>query len=81
MSVFAGMSTAQLTAALASAQQALVDLQIGNAISTVSYSQGDGAKSVSRRVTNVAEVTVLIQQLQRALGIGCRRRMMRFVCR
>jgi hypothetical protein len=81
MSVFDGMSADQLRAALASAQAALIDLQTGNSYSTLSYTQGDGAKSVTKRVSNVGEVTALIMQLQRALGIGGRRRMMRFVCR
>ena len=81
MSIFSGMSVPQLQAALASAQQALIDLQSGNAIANLSYTQGDGSKSVSRRVTTVAEATQLIMQLQRALGIGGCRRMTRFVLR
>lgn len=81
MSVFDGMSADQLRAALASAQAALIDLQTGNSYSTLSYTQGDGAKSITKRVSNVGEVTALIMQLQRALGIGGCRRMMRFVCR
>lgn len=81
MSVFAGLSNDQLRAALASAQSALVDLQTGKAIASLSYTQGDGSRSVTRRVTTVAEVTQLILQLQRALGIGRRRRMIGFVLR
>lgn len=81
MSVFDGMTQVQLRAALASAQAALIDLQTGKAVSSLSYSQGDGAKSITRRVTSVAEVTQLITQLQRALGIGGRRRAMGFVFR
>jgi uncharacterized iron-regulated membrane protein len=81
MSVFTGMSADQLRAGLASAQSALIDLQTGKAISSVSYTQGDGAKSITRRVATVAEVTMLILQLQQALGIGCRRRAIGFVFR
>lgn len=81
MSAFAGMPVEQLRAALASAQAALIDLQTGKAYSSLSYAQGDGSKSVSKRVTSVAEVTALIAQLQRALGIGGRRRMIGFVFR
>ncbi len=81
MSAFAGMPVEQLRAALASAQTALIDLQTGQAYSTLSYAQGDGSKSVTKRVTSVAEVTALIAQLQRALGIGGRRRMIGFVFR
>lgn len=79
MSIFAGMTQDQLRGALASAQSALIDLQTGKAYSALSYTQGDGAKSVSKRVTTVAEVTALIVQLQIALGIRCRRRASRLV--
>ncbi len=81
MSAFSGMPQDQLRAALASAQSALIDLQTGKAYSSLSYTQGDGAKSVTKRVTSVGEVTALIAQLQRALGIGGRRRMIGFVFR
>lgn len=79
MSIFDGMTREQLIAALGSAQAALIQLQTGQAFSSMSYTQGDGAKSVSRRVASVAEVTGLIMQLQRALGIGGRRRTIGFV--
>lgn len=81
MSIFDGMTNAQLQAALVAAQQALIDLQTGNAIANLSYTQGDGSKSVTKRVTTVAEATQLILQLQRKLGIGCGRRPIRFVLR
>lgn len=79
MSAFDGMTQIQLRAALSSAQSALIELQTGRAYSSMSYAQGDGAKSVTRRVTSVGEVTALIAQLQRALGIGGGRRMIGFV--
>jgi hypothetical protein len=79
MSVFDGMSTDQLRAALASAQSALIDLQTGKALVSLSYTQRDGAKAITKRVTTVAEVTALIAQLQAMLGIGRRRRAMTFV--
>lgn len=76
---FAGMTVAQLQAALNAAQAAYLDLLTGQAIATVSYSQGDGAKSVTRRVTSAGECLALIAQLQRALGMpGSVRRPMRF---
>ncbi len=78
MSIFDGLTPEQLRAALTSAQLALIELQSGKAIASVSYTQGDGAKSLSRRVTTVGEVTQLILQLQRALGIGGRRRSIGF---
>ncbi|MFN3675571.1 MAG: gpW family head-tail joining protein [Sphingomonas pseudosanguinis] len=82
MSLFEGLPEPQLRAALASAQLALVKLMSGEAIASVSYTQGDGAKSVSKRVTTVAECTALIMQLKRALGMpGGNRRMTGFVLR
>lgn len=81
MSAFDGMSRVQLSAALVAAQTALIDLQTGMAFSSLSYSQGDGAKSVSRRVTSVSEVQALILQLQIALGLAPRRRAFRPVYR
>ncbi|WP_242183104.1 gpW family head-tail joining protein [Sphingomonas sp. CARO-RG-8B-R24-01] len=81
MSVFDGMSQAQLRAALASAQAALIDLQMGRSIVSLSYAQGDGSKSVTRKMGTVGECTALILQLQRALGIGRPRRSIGFVFR
>ncbi len=81
MSVFDGMTPEQLRTALAGAQSALIDLQMGKSIVSLSYAQGDGSKSVTRKMGSVAECTALIMQLQRALGIGGRRRMTGFVFR
>jgi hypothetical protein len=79
MSVFDGMSTEQLRAALISAQTALIDLQTGQAYASLSYAQRDGSKSVTKRVTTVAEATALILQLQIALRIAPRRRASTFI--
>ncbi|MGI4765509.1 MAG: gpW family head-tail joining protein [Janthinobacterium lividum] len=79
MSVFDGMTRAQLVAALTSAQTALIELQIGNKAVSLSYSQGDGSKSVTRKMTTTGECTALIRQLQIALGIAPRRRAARLV--
>lgn len=82
MSLFDGMSPDQLRAALAAAQAALIKLQLGDAVVSLSYTQGDGAKSVTKKVTTVSDCTQLIMQLKRALGLpGGRRRMIGFVCR
>jgi hypothetical protein len=81
MSAFDGMSQPQLRTALAAAQSALIDLQMGKAVVSLSYSQGDGAKSITRKMGTVAECTALILQLQRALGIAPRRRMIGFAFR
>lgn len=80
--IFAGMDTAVLQAQLQAAQLALIELQSGKANVSLSYTQGDGAKAVTRKVASVAECTALIQQLQMALGIVCRpRRSIRFIHR
>ena len=82
MSLFDGLPEPQLRAALASAQAALIQLMSGTSIASVSYTQGDGAKSLTKRVTTVAECTALIMQLKRALNMpGGSRRMTGFVLR
>lgn len=68
-SILAGMSTAALQTALANAQQAYIDLSSGAKVVTASYSQGDGAKSVTYTQANVADLVALIKQLQAQLGI------------
>ena len=79
MSVFEGMTRAQLVVALTAAQTALIELQTGNKAVSMSYSQGDGAKSVTRKMTTTGECRALILQLQIALGIAPRRRAATFV--
>ena len=68
-SVLAGMSVPQLQTALAAAQQAYLDLMTGNKAVTLSYAQGDGAKTVSYTQTNLGQLTALIQLLQSQLGL------------
>ncbi|MDA8092339.1 MAG: gpW family head-tail joining protein [Betaproteobacteria bacterium] len=81
-SIFAGMSTAQLQAALSAAQQAYLDLSSGVKVVTASYTQGDGAKSVTYTQTDLPRVVALIKQLQAQLGIVTRpRRPIRFIYR
>lgn len=77
-----GMTQQQLQAALANAQQAYLALMSGARTVTLSYSQGDGSKSVSydRVEGGIAQLRILIQELNQALGnIGCTpRRFSRF---
>ncbi len=81
-SIFAGMTTAQLQTALANAQQAYLDLSTGAKVVTASYTQGDGAKSVTYTQAQLPVLTALIQQLQRQLGlVNGVRRPVRFVFR
>lgn len=67
--LFGGLDDTVLRAQLTAAQLALIELQTGRSNVSMSYSQGDGAKSITRKVGSVAECTALIQQLQRALGM------------
>ena len=68
-SIFAGMSTDQLQAALTAAQSAYTTLLTGGKIVTVSYTQGDGAKSVTYAKAQIGDLTMLIRQLQAQLGV------------
>lgn len=78
-SIFAGMPTASLQTALANAQQAYLDLSTGAKGESYSYSQGDGAKSVTYTQANIGALVALIKQLQVQLGITQRgRRPVRF---
>lgn len=53
--VFAGMDSTVLQGQLQAAQLALIQLQSGQSNVTLSYTQGDGAKSVTRKMGSVAE--------------------------
>lgn len=81
MSIFDGMTQAQLQTALVAAQTALIEMQTGKSVVSLSYAQGDGSKSVTRKMGSIAECAALIRQLQAALGIGRPRRALRFVYR
>jgi len=69
-SLLAGaMTRDQLQAALASAQQAYIELSTGAKGVSFSYTQGDGTRSVSYQQTDIGQLTALIQLLQAQLGI------------
>jgi hypothetical protein len=73
-SIFAGMTTAQLQAALAAAQAAYIKLITGGQGVSFSYTQGDGTRSVTYTAANPANLAALILQLKQQLGIVCRGR-------
>lgn len=78
-SLLAGMTTVQLQAALASAQQAYVDLMSGTKAVSLSYTQGDGARSVTYQQTNIQQLVAFIRLLQAQLGLtSAARRPVRF---
>ncbi|MFZ6690240.1 gpW family head-tail joining protein [Undibacterium sp. SXout20W] len=68
-SIFAGMQTSALQTALTNAQQAYLDLSTGAKGESFSYTQGDGARAVTYTRANIADLVVLIKQLQAQLGI------------
>lgn len=78
-SLLAGRSTAQLQTDLANAQQAYLDLMSGVKGESYSYTQGDGARSVTYTRANIADLASVIQLLQSQLGVVTRaRRPIRF---
>lgn len=78
-SLLAGRSTAQLQTDLANAQQAYIDLSTGAKGESYSYTQGDGAKSVTYTRADLGALQALIRLLQQQLGIiGRGRRPIRF---
>ncbi|KUR80767.1 gpW family head-tail joining protein [Novosphingobium sp. FSW06-99] len=73
-SVFTGVAQSTLQQWLSVAQTALFQLQSGAQIANASYTQGDGAKSVTYRAPDMGALNVLIRQLQQELGIVRRAR-------
>ena len=69
-----GMTDEQLRDALQKAQQAYIDLTTGSRGVSVSYTQGDGTRSVSYQQSSLADLLALIQLLQAQLGIVARPR-------
>jgi hypothetical protein len=69
---FVGMSQAALIALRAQAQAALSSLVLGGMPITLSYSSGDGQKSVTYSRANEASLRNFIGELNAALGQGRR---------
>lgn len=72
--VFAGMSQAQLEALLVQAQTAYAEVMLGNKLISLTYTQGDGNKAVTKQVSTPAQVLVFMMMVQQALGMCCARR-------
>jgi hypothetical protein len=66
---YAGWTTEAKQAALMSAQQALMDLSMGNKGEAFAYTQGDGAKSVTYTRADMGTLQNLIQSLKGSLGL------------
>jgi hypothetical protein len=67
-SILAGMDTGALQAQLATMQQAYLDLFTGAKGESYSYTQGDGAKSVTYTRANIADLARAIRLVQAQLG-------------
>lgn len=68
-SVLAGIPPSVLMANLAAAQAAYAQLMMGGKPVSVSYTQGDGAKSVTYQLADASSLMAYIQLLQAQLGI------------
>lgn len=68
-SIFAGMSTEALQAALTSAQMALIALNSGEKEAEVQVTGGGQHRMVKFVPAQIGNLTVLIRQLQAQLGI------------
>lgn len=69
--ILAGMDASVLQTRLAQLQQAYLDLSSGAKGETYSYTQGDGAKSITYSRANIGQLTMAIRQIQAQLGIIC----------
>ena len=63
-SVLDGLSVLDLQARLTAMQLALLDMQAGKFVSRVSYTQGEGGRTVEFAVTSIADLTQAILSLQ-----------------
>jgi len=80
MGVYDGRSNADLQARLTALLAAYDQLASGQQVGQASYSQSDGAKSVTYRATDLVRLQADILLLQQKLGIIRRaRRQIRFV--
>lgn len=63
-SILDGISLVDLEARLAALQQAYLDLMAGGKVVTASYTQGDGARSVTYSQANIGDLTQAILAVQ-----------------
>ncbi|MFM0689246.1 gpW family head-tail joining protein [Paraburkholderia strydomiana] len=68
-SLLAGMDQTALRAALVNAQQVYLALSTGGQAESLSYTQGDGTRSVTYTRANLADLAAAIQLMQAQLGI------------
>ncbi|MFD1557081.1 gpW family head-tail joining protein [Paraburkholderia silviterrae] len=71
-SPYYGMTDAQLMVAINNAQAAHIELRTGKKVVTVAYAQGGGSRSATFQQTDMANLRLLIAELQQALNPGVR---------
>ena len=76
-SMLAGVPSSTVQQWLTDAQAAYAALMTGTRSVTVSYAQGDGARSVTYRPAEMASLAAWIMLLQRQLGLVPARRPLR----
>lgn len=74
MGVYDGRSDADLQARLTALLSVYDQLASGQMVASGTYSQGDGAKTVTFRETDLVRLQADISLLQQKLGIICRAR-------
>jgi hypothetical protein len=71
----AGLSREQLLEFQAGLQQAAMQLMLGSKVTSAGYTQGDGGKNVTFQMSNLANVQITLDMVNRALGLpGMNRR-------
>lgn len=77
-SILDGVSATTLQTRLAAMQQAYLDLTTGGKVQAASYSQGDGGRTVTYTMANIADLTQAIlavqTQIDRLQGVIVNRR-------
>lgn len=77
-SILDGINVDALRTRLAAMQQAYLDLTTGGKVQVAAYTQGDGSKSVSYTMANIADLTQAIlgvqSQIDRLTGVSINRR-------
>jgi hypothetical protein len=77
LTVLAGVPRAQLLIWQGQLQQAAINTALAKNPQTLSYTQGDGSKSVSYNITSIAAAINMLMLVNRLLGFGAGRRPMR----
>jgi hypothetical protein len=75
--LLAGIPRATLLLWRPQLQQAMLNIALGSQPLSLSYTQGDGSKSITHNIVSVAQAQNLLQLVNRCLGLPAVRRPMR----